>query len=291
MVEYFWQQFASLGKQYFKEFSAVINFIALTEIAGLYFFDQIVDWQQQISTILVRCFKVLLHPLLATLTFMSVSPLMEVRPFVIKSSLFSWIAVIVAGDFLYYVFHRLSHSVRFFWAQHYIHHTFTQMCLSNGMRNQVFNVLWALPTQLILVLMGFSWQMILSQFFVSACFQFSSHYHKQIKFPFYLDRIFVSPAFHYIHHQVATGGKNFGAIFVFWDHLFGTFSADKRDPRLGISYHSNPQNILTIIFHENVSIIKDFFKARGFRSKIDAFIKMKPFEESPEEIFSGKESA
>jgi len=273
----------SVERRLFGDFYAYAYALAFIEIVYLFWLGQTINWRQQISSVVVRVIKVLLSPLRVAIVLILISPVIDARTYSIKPNLFSWVAIIVIGDFLYYIFHRLSHTVRFFWAQHYVHHTFTQMCFVNGMRNQVFNIFWAIPSNLILVLLGFQWKMILAQVLVNGLFQFASHFHKPIRYPFYLDRIFVSPAFHYIHHQIATGGKNLGAIFVFWDHLFGTFSSDNRNPQLGISYNHNPQNVWAILFYENFEIIKDLLKARDFRSSINAFIKMKPFEKIEEQ--------
>ncbi len=49
-----------------------------------------------------------------------------------------------------------------------------------------------------------------------------NHTHYPISFGKFLDRIFVSPAFHTIHHSQKIIGNNFGATLSIWDSIFQT---------------------------------------------------------------------
>ena len=51
-----------------------------------------------------------------------------------------------------------------------------------------------------------------------------------------LERVFISPAQHQIHHSVGNSNANLGSIFSVWDGLLGTrtYSGQKRELEFGL---------------------------------------------------------
>ena len=67
----------------------------------------------------------------------------------------TWFAVWFGVEFAYYWFHRMSHQIRWLWAEHSVHHTATQLVLWHSLRlgilgNYHGGVLFFMP----LVLLG-----------------------------------------------------------------------------------------------------------------------------------------
>src|SRR5262245_48905528 len=51
----------------------------------------------------------------------------------------AWVILILADDFIYYWFHRLSHNSRFFWNFHVVHHSSEYFNLSVAVRQSWFS--------------------------------------------------------------------------------------------------------------------------------------------------------
>jgi hypothetical protein len=59
--------------------------------------------------------------------------------------------------------------------------------------------------------------------------------------------------------------KNYGAIFIIWDRLFGTFEKEVEKPVYGLLHNLKSENIIWIAFHEFVGIFRDLGKSRSIR--------------------------
>ena len=75
------------------------------------------------------------------------------------------------------------------------------------------------------------------------------HSHIWINYWHWLEKIFISPAQHQIHHSIKKEhhNKNFGVTFAIWDYVFGTLctSRDNEVSKFGITEneHKYEQNI------------------------------------------------
>ncbi len=141
-----------------------------------------------------------------------------------------FVLAVVLGDLANYWRHRLEHRSKVLWAVHNVHHTPTEMNLSVGMRHAWLSDTYAFPFYAAIPLLGIP----TAQFFLAmvaltlyALFTHSRAYD----FPSF--GILVTPRTHALHHarNAQYVDKNFAAMFVVWDHLFGTFAAlDPADP-------------------------------------------------------------
>jgi sterol desaturase/sphingolipid hydroxylase (fatty acid hydroxylase superfamily) len=122
--------------------------------------------------------------------------------------------------------HRLSHSFRWWYALHAVHHAQRQMTFWADDRNHALDDV-----------ISFSWFMILGLLIGIPPMQFPliilllrllesmSHANARVNFGTLGDRLLISPRFHRAHHGVRAAGQkscNYGAIFPVWDILFGT---------------------------------------------------------------------
>lgn len=149
------------------------------------------------------------------------------------------LALLLAFDFGTYVTHRLSHQVPLFWAFHRVHHSAEELNpLTLVRKHPVYNVLGVVvdcltvaPLQgLILYLFGAQAQYQLLAMvnfgFVAFAFLASNlrHTHIWLSYGPVLDKFFVSPALHQIHHSRAERhfDRNFGEVLAVWDWMLRT---------------------------------------------------------------------
>lgn len=141
----------------------------------------------------------------------------------------SFILTLLLVDFTYYIFHLLHHRIKFLWTFHHVHHGDNKLNLSTTYRiswvEQIYEFLFFLP----LVLIGTHPLLILMAFYFLCLYQFICH-SQYIKFPHFMNYLFITPQTHAIHHnQVAKHqNNNFGGVFSVWDKIFKTYT-DKID--------------------------------------------------------------
>jgi sterol desaturase/sphingolipid hydroxylase (fatty acid hydroxylase superfamily) len=130
----------------------------------------------------------------------------------------------VAGDFVYYWFHRHAHQSALLWAGHSVHHSSERYNLSVAVRQSWFQSLvgslWSLPVVLLLpprpYVMAQQW-VTLYQFWIHTCLI------RQM--PAWFEFVFSTPSHHRVHHDRRLH-KNFAGVFIIWDRVFGTFHAE-----------------------------------------------------------------
>lgn len=149
--------------------------------------------------------------------------------------LLSYLICLVITDFTFYWYHRAHHYFRFLWTMHFIHHSDNKLNLSTSYRMSWIEKLYNLVVIIPAVLLGFD------PYFVILCFYFTSVYqffiHSQyIKYPHFLNYLFITPNNHIVHHVQAfeKNGMNFGIIFSTWDRIFGTYSEKVNEKKFGL---------------------------------------------------------
>lgn len=149
------------------------------------------------------------------------------------------LALFLAFDFGTYVTHRLSHQLPVFWAFHRLHHSAEELNpLTLLRKHPVYTALGMLvdcvtvaPLQgVLLYLFGAEGSGLAltaaNAGFLAFAYAASSlrHTHIWLSYGPVLDRIFVSPALHQIHHSKAERhwDRNFGEVLAIWDTMLGT---------------------------------------------------------------------
>ncbi len=136
------------------------------------------------------------------------------------------LALFVGVEFCYYWHHRAMHRVNWFWATHAVHHSSTKINLSAALRlgwggNVTGGFLFYLP----LVFLGFDPLAVVATLGAGLAFQFFLHVAEAPHLgP--LEWLLNTPAHHHVHHAAndACLDKNFGAVLIVFDRLFGTFA-------------------------------------------------------------------
>ena len=150
---------------------------------------------------------------------------------------FGTLATLLALDFGLFVTHWLHHKIPMLWAFHAVHHSAPEMTPLTASRVHpveflVNRVIASTTAGLLLgvwraaVQPQLSVQTILGTHLAFFVFQawFSSARHSSVPISFGpLERIFVSPRMHQLHHSIdpAHFGRNYGSILSVWDAMFG----------------------------------------------------------------------
>ncbi len=181
-----------------------------------------------------------------------------------------WPLAFVLDDLAYYVFHRCSHRVRWFWAAHVVHHSSTHYNLSTALR-QTWTSFLALSFifRLPLFLIGFPPEMIFFCAGLNLVYQYWIHTEAIGQMPRWFEAVMNTPSHHRVHH--ATNPRyldaNYAGAFIIWDRMFGTFVAETEEERIAygivkpLDRHGGITGILWAAFHEWVGITKDLWSA------------------------------
>ena len=154
------------------------------------------------------------------------------------------LVLILLDDLSRYGLHRLLHY-RVFWRIHQLHHSATTLTPISFLRVHPFEKLlyqvrsafiYGGCTGIFFFLVGEHPQAWLIFGIAGASLLFNllgaNLRHSMIPISYGpLEKIFVSPLQHQLHHSDRYGRKNYGSIFSFWDLLFNTWATtDKPEP-------------------------------------------------------------
>ena len=105
---------------------------------------------------------------------------------------------------------------------------------------------------------------------VAVLFQFWVHTEYIRKLPPWIEYLFATPSNHRVHHGTEDKylDKNYGATFIIWDRMFGTFYPEEERPVYGLTTPVYSGNPLYLVFNEAADIIRDVRKAKTWKEKI-----------------------
>jgi sterol desaturase/sphingolipid hydroxylase (fatty acid hydroxylase superfamily) len=161
-------------------------------------------------------------------------------PFLMGHQVMTFLCYVVILDFAEYWRHRLSHSFRWWYALHALHHAQRQMTFWSDDRNhlldEVLSFVWFTAVALLIGIPPLQFPLLV---LVLRFLESLSHANVRLSFGSFGERLLISPRFHRAHHGVLAAGQrscNYGAILPWWDMLFRTadFSRDyvrTGDPR------------------------------------------------------------
>ena len=170
------------------------------------------------------------------------------------------VILFVLDDLARYVVHRMLHRVPVLWAFHKVHHSATALnpltvfrmhpvegvifairgALVQGITIAVFVFFFGDKVQLLMVFGAGVFNWIFNAFLANL-----RHSHIQIGFWKPVERVFISPAQHQIHHSVSEHhhDKNFGVALAIWDWVFNTHCHSNTQEKLafGLSAESTEE--------------------------------------------------
>lgn len=187
-------------------------------------------------------------------------------------SAWTWIAGFLAVDFVYYWFHRLSHTTRLMWATHAVHHTSPQFVLPSAIRlgwTELFSLGWLFFAGV--VALGFPPQVVALLLGANLIYQFPLH-TEAVGSLGPLEQVFNTPARHRAHHASDADllDCNFGGVLIVWDRLFGTLRSAPASRALtfGLVHGTPTDNPLRIALGEWQRLLADLAAARGARARL-----------------------
>jgi alkylglycerol monooxygenase len=194
------------------------------------------------------------------------------RPFGVSEPLPDGLAFVVAMlgvDLGFYFWHRLSHRVAFLWWGHSIHHSSEEFNVSVAVRSSG----WALLTQrffyLPLAFVGVPVHLMVLTDGISTIYTLFVHNRVVGKLG-WIEKVFVTPSSHRVHHgrNPEYIDTNFGATFILWDRLFGTYVPETVPVVFGLVHPLNTHNVGWARFHVLWEILGQVRQAPGFSRKL-----------------------
>jgi sterol desaturase/sphingolipid hydroxylase (fatty acid hydroxylase superfamily) len=144
----------------------------------------------------------------------------------------SFLLYLLLFDLVDYGYHRLQHSVGWWWQLHALHHSQRQLTMWSDNRNHLLDDLLRDSVFVLLALVvGVAPGQFVAIVAVTQLVESLSHANVRLGFgP--LRWLLVSPQFHRLHHAIglghestgqgSLGGHNFAVLFPVWDMLFGS---------------------------------------------------------------------
>jgi sterol desaturase/sphingolipid hydroxylase (fatty acid hydroxylase superfamily) len=190
-------------------------------------------------------------------------------PWRMELNWWTFIPAYIIYDFCSYWAHRISHEQRFWWATHVAHHSGEYYNLAVSFRLswvQHLKILFFLPT----ILCGFHPFVFFVTNQVAVLFQFWVHTEYIRKIHPVVEYIFATPSNHRVHHgsQEKYLDKNYGATFIIWDRMFGTYQPEEEQVIYGLTTNiEHKANPFYINFHEYKDMWLDVKNATSWKKK------------------------
>ncbi len=155
-----------------------------------------------------------------------------------------WVIGMLGVDLMFYWWHRASHVVNTLWAVHGVHHQSEDFNLAVALRQPAFEPITWFFFYIPLALLGVSPEIYIASYAVDRLYQFYIHTELVDKLPRPIEWLFNTPSHHRVHHGVQDQylDKNYGAILIIWDRMFGTFEEEGERVVYGTTVPINSYN-------------------------------------------------
>lgn len=182
--------------------------------------------------------------------------------FSLPISLGTIVLTFLAAEFAYYWYHRLSHTIPFLWAIHHTHHSSPWMNLTTAVRlnwlGNFVSPIFFLP----FILIGFSPELMIASLALGLFYQFFLHTEVIGKLGWFEGKFLNTPSAHRVHHGSNEEyiDKNYGAVLIIWDRLFGTYVPETEKVKYGVTTGFIGHNPLKVIFVPFIQFFNGEFK-------------------------------
>ena len=181
-----------------------------------------------------------------------------------------WVLAItfIALDLIWYIFHIAGHRISLMWGIHLVHHHSEEFNLSVNFALSPLGFILRSFMYCSLVVFGLPVEYVILSSYLNAFYQYYLHTQFINTIP-YLEKVFVMPAHHQVHHgsNELYLDKNFGGVFIFWDRLFRTYQPLVEPVNYGLTAalpHRDFFNLQTFFFKKLLAN----FKSMGFKDGI-----------------------
>ncbi len=179
-----------------------------------------------------------------------------------------WVLGFLLYDLAWYTDHRIAHRVGLFWAMHHVHHSSPEYNTTVASRGFLLDLtLLSRPTFYLLPLFGFTpFQFMVISIFTNI-WGIAQHTRLIGKLG-WLDWLLATPSNHRVHHgsDDAYIDKNFGEVFMIWDHIFRTYEPETEEPIYGVT---DPIETNNPVYIQAAGLNWLFHKMRNAQSPFD----------------------
>lgn len=153
------------------------------------------------------------------------------------NNVFVWIGTLIVFDGIYYWAHRWAHEWNIMWGAHIVHHQSDEFNLSVALRQSWIHGLLSFWMFLPLAIIGVPVEVMAGISGIVTLAQYWIHTEAIKKMPRWFEFIMNTPSHHRVHHATNPQylDKNYGATFIIWDRMFGTFEPEVEKPVYGIT--------------------------------------------------------
>jgi sterol desaturase/sphingolipid hydroxylase (fatty acid hydroxylase superfamily) len=135
-------------------------------------------------------------------------------------------------DFTLYVWHYATHHIDALWTVHKVHHSDKSFNVTTGLRFHMGELILEVLVRVAFIgVIGVSADVVLICQAIISLFILFHHANIRFSGEQALSKLFVVPHLHRLHHSELRSehDSNYGAVFSFWDRLFGTLK--HQEPR------------------------------------------------------------
>ncbi|CAG2103918.1 unnamed protein product [Medioppia subpectinata] len=189
-------------------------------------------------------------------------------------STWTWLFSLLVVEFTYYWTHRALHEFNILWAAHQFHHMAEDINITTTVRDSVVDLfiysIFPLPLGILIPP-----QIIMVHVQLSLLYQMWLH-NSVVGNLGFLEYIINTPRQHRVHHGKNRYciDKNYGALIMVWDRLFGTHQTEKEKILYGVvspTPKTYDPTILSFGYYRDVW--QKFCKMDGFCNKMSALFK------------------
>ncbi len=177
--------------------------------------------------------------------------------FDIPNTWWSFLALFLLVDFLFYWFHRAGHRVNILWAAHMPHHSAEEMNLAVGLRASITQRLFSFSFFLPIPFLGFDPHFMYMTIGLHLIMGYW-HHTEVIRTLGWFEKWFNTPSHHRVHHGTNAQylDKNYAEFLILWDKLFGTFEPEDEPVCYGVLDPTRSWNPLYINFQHWIKLAR-----------------------------------
>ena len=181
----------------------------------------------------------------------------SIAPFSLPRNGWVFALTFITADFIYYWFHRVSHSWKPLWAFHLIHHSAMHMNLTAAYRLNWFSALISPLFFIPAALLGMPAEYIVISYALNLAYQFFLHTEIIGKLGS-IEKVMDTPSSHRVHHgsNPVYTDKNFGGVLIIWDRIFGTYQPETEKVVYGLTTGFVSNNPFVLVLQGFLDLFK-----------------------------------
>lgn len=216
------------------------------------------DLRETCCNLIILMGNSLLRPISLAWLYTLLAVLEPLRIVELPFTFWVFAASFIVTEFAYYWYHRWSHEVPALWALHHVHHSSATFNLTTAVRlswiGKFIAPLYFAP----LSLLGLPAEFVVLSLAIGLAYQFPLHTQAIERLGWFEGRLLNTPSAHRVHHGINPQyvDRNYGAVLIVWDVLFGTYAPEDSTVRFGVPGRSVGGNPLAVQFQPLVWLLQ-----------------------------------